>query len=248
MQLISFDSPIKCSCKKRPSVHIKSPYVADIITSNEDDALAHCPSLGLGGLITGGSQMLATHSNKGSKTDYVIQAVKDGEVWVGNVPLHANRIVKKLLGTDLLLQGVKHVIPEFKHGDSRLDFFITMQDDTDVFCEVKSVHINDGTTAVFPVGYKKPGQSTVSERANKHVTELTSVANEGFAALLVFVILRGDCNAFQPNWKQDAMFSNLLKTAQSAGVIVKIVYTDVNEAGIFLKNVETLGRLVAPLK
>ena len=113
MQLISFDSPIKCSCKKRPSVHIKSPYVADIITSNEDDALAHCPSLGLGGLITGGSQMLATHSNKGSKTDYVIQAVKDGEVWVGNVPLHANRIVKKLLGTDLLLQGVKHVIPEF---------------------------------------------------------------------------------------------------------------------------------------
>ena len=35
---------------KRPSKHIKSPYIADIIINKEEE-LAHCPALGVSGLL-----------------------------------------------------------------------------------------------------------------------------------------------------------------------------------------------------
>lgn len=38
----------------------------------------------------------------------------------------------------------------------------------------------------------------VSERAQRHVRELTALAKAGAAAALVFVVLRDDCSAWAP--------------------------------------------------
>ena len=35
----------------RPSKKIKSPYIADISIEEEENTLAHCPSLGMSGLL-----------------------------------------------------------------------------------------------------------------------------------------------------------------------------------------------------
>ena len=241
MKLINFDNAVECVCVKRPSKVIKSPYVADV-KYDDKELLAHCPSLGLGNIIKPFSTMLATKSNDKSKTDFVIQAVLEDNVWVGNVPLHANRIVKKLLeSSDELLQDIKSIQPEYKHGNSRLDFFITLNNDKQIYCEVKSVHIKQNDTAIFPVGYIKPKQNTVSERANKHLSELITLVNENKSSLLVFVVQRGDCDKFAPNIQKDPIFSNLLTSALQSGVIVKIVYTYVTLDGIYLRHVSTLS-------
>ena len=237
MRLIAFDDAIVCTCQKRPSSTIKSPYVADIFV-NDVQKLGHCPSLGLGGIIEQGSYMIATPSNEKSKTDYVIQAVKDKDILVGNVPLHANRIVKLLLQNNMLLDNVKDIKPEYTCGMSRFDFLVNT-DTEQIYCEVKSVHTKINDKAVFPVGYKKPKQETISERANKHVSELTELRKKGHSCLIVFVVQRSDCNDFAPNWEKDPIFANLLQSAVDVGVVVKVVYTDVLHDGIYLKHIDS---------
>ena len=215
--------------------------MADVIVE-ETKFLAHCPSLGLGGLIEPDVKVLMTASTTKSKTDYVIQAVYSDNIWIGNVPLHANRIVKQLLGTNLIMDDIVSVKPEVTHGESRYDFQVQTKRG-EMFCEVKSVHLNDNenkSTAIFPVGYKKPKQKTVSERANKHVTGLTEIAKNNCLAMIIFVIQRDDCTSFQPNRKGDTVFSELLDDAISSGVKVCIVYTSVIESGIYLNNIKFL--------
>lgn len=239
--LIAFENRVVLKCVKRPSAVIKSPYVADVAdVENEtsETILAHCPSLGLGGILAPGSEMIGTPSTEGSKTSYVVQAVKDGNTWVGNVPLHANRIVKHLLQTGQLISNVKTVKPEHKHGESRLDFLVTLEDGSCVYCEVKSVHIKANGIAVFPVGYKKPKQNTVSERANKHLQELTTIAKDGDKAMIVLVVQRGDCDEFAPYEERDPVFAKLFKEAIESGVLCKVVYTDVSCEGITLRKIE----------
>lgn len=242
MELISFGTPSVCHCQKRPSANIKSPYVADIVVHGEE-LLGHCPSLGLGGILVPGVEMIATPSSAASKTDYVIQAVKDGDTWVGNVPLHANRIVKQLLELNMIIDDVATVTPEHRHGESRLDFLVTQNDGTRVYCEVKSVHIKVGNDAVFPVGYKKRRQDTVSERANRHLTELGELAKSGRRAMAIFVVQRDDCDTFSPNWDGDPIFSNLLRSVMHMGVEVKVVYTSVSQAGIYLRHINELKQV-----
>ena len=238
MLLVHFEDPIECVCVKRPSVHIKSPYVADVRVQS-DNVLAHCPSLGLGGLITPGCTMLATKASAGCKTNYVIQAVKVNDTtWVGNVPLHANRIVKQLLNQGLLIDDVQRVKPEQTWGNSRIDFLVDHADGSSTYCEVKSVHIAQDNTAVFPVGYRKRNEDTVSERANKHLHELANIVKSGGNAMVCFVVQRDDCTSFSPN-HEDKQFTQALQGAQDAGVVVKVVYTRVTTEGIELLHVGT---------
>ena len=238
MELVTYTETVKGYIVKRPSKRIKSPYVADVLVDGEEK-LAHCPSLGLGGIIQPGVEVLMTKSTTKSKTDFVIQAVYSEGDMVGNVPLHANQIVKKLLKANMIEKDVTTVKSEVKHGESRYDFVITKEQE-EIYCEVKSVHIQDESdpqTAIFPVGYKKPKHQTVSDRANKHVEGLTSICKTGGSAVIVFVIQRNDCTNFQPNRKGDPVFSELLDTAVSNGVRVYTVYTKVEENGIFLRDV-----------
>ena len=237
MLLIKFEEVKYCTCVKRPSKHIKSPYVADIDLDGVE-YLAHCPSLGLGGIIKPGSEMMITKSNLNSKTDFVIQAVKEDNTWVGNVPLHANRIVKLLLETNQIIPNIEYIKPEYKYGESRLDFYVKTKDDNEIFIEVKSVHIKKGKTAIFPVGYLKPKAITVSERANKHITELTHIAEAQGNAMIIFVIQRDDCFDFKPNEDSDKVFTHLFNEAVAKGVKVKEVYTSINDSGITLKNIK----------
>ena len=217
---------------KRPSAIIKSPYVGDIIVENEEK-LGHCPSLGLGDLLNSNSELLVVkHENK--KTDYYIHAVKEHNVWVGNVPLYANKIVKQLLKENILLQNVDIIKPEYKVGDSKFDFYVKDSYNVEHIIEVKSVHIKESETnaAIFPVGYKTQKTAVISERAIKHVEHLTHIAKDGKSTMLVFVIQRNDCKIFKANAKKDPTFANALKYAKLAGVQIKAIYCDVDEHGI----------------
>ena len=85
--------------------------------------------------------------------------------------------------------------------------------------------------AIFPHGSHKAGIGVVSDRAIKHIHELTfyhgtkdSLGREIHSAVL-FIVNRADCEYFRPAHEADMLFAQVLKRAQSRGVtlIVKEV-------------------------
>ena len=81
--------------------------------------------------------------------------------------------------------------------------------------------------AIFPHGSHKAGVGVVSDRAIKHVHELTLLhnsidKNSGYkvASVVLFIINRCDCQYFRPCHEADMLFAQLLKHSASRGVQV----------------------------
>ena len=228
MELLKYDT-IEAVVKKRPSSKIKSPYVADIIIENET-YLAHTPGLHLGGQIVEGSIVYVQKSNEKSKTDYKIICVKveTPETFVCAQPLYANYIFEKAveLGQIEEFKNYKKLQREVTlEKGHRVDFKID-----DALIEVKSVVCKEDTTGIFPVGglLKKYDEThkTISPRAIKHIKNLNELEN----TYIYFIILRGDCDGFQPNYKKDPYFAEVLNNAKN--VKIRCFYVNVTDKNI----------------
>lgn len=230
MYLLNYGKTCDAECTARPSKICKSPYVADITLENTS-YLAHSPALGMDGYIANGKRVLVSKIEKptGSCVYKILAAFDENKnIYVGANPLHANRLFHEACKNNLFIDDfgeIFSIVPEYTHGDSRFDFFIN----DSIYVEVKSVLIEKNNTAIFPVGNKKKG--TISERANKHVSELTTLAKSGQSCAIVFMVLREDVDSFQTNPK-DELFSSLIKNAYMQGVQVLIYQFKVDEHGI----------------
>ena len=78
--------------------------------------------------------------------------------------------------------------------------------------------------AIFPHGSKKPDIGVVSDRAIKHVHELTCMhgttdaQGRGVKSAILFIINRSDCEAFRPCHEADMVFAQMLLRAREKGV------------------------------
>ncbi|MEW5313939.1 MAG: hypothetical protein WDW38_005469 [Sanguina aurantia] len=85
-------------------------------------------------------------------------------------------------------------------------------------------------TAIFPHGSHKPKIRVVSDRAIKHVHELTQLHEEGtrpgtplhqqVRCGILFVVNRADCGAMRPCDQADRLFAQVVKRAEEAGVLL----------------------------
>lgn len=230
--LVKYDSTVLAKCTARPSKTCKSPYVADIIfNESEDSVMAHSPALGMDGYIAPNKSVLVSKikNPKGSCLYSILAAYDEqSEIFVGANPIHANKAFHEACKQDLLHEDfgpITNIIPEYTHGDSRFDFFIN----DSVYVEVKSVLIKKDNIAYFPVGNKKKG--TISERANKHISELTKLVEDGQSCAIVFMVLREDIDDFQPN-KKDELFCEILQKAKETGVKILVYQCKINTSGI----------------
>lgn len=245
MSLITFHNTLEARCTSRPSKVCKSPYVADI-ELNGITYQAHSPALGMGGYIVPDAIVMVTKMENKSKKgvcEYSILAVKRNDVWVGANPIYANRVFQTAYKQNLLCDFYNYesdkIVAEYTHGNSRFDFFIN----NNYFVEVKSVLINDEIetqTAIFPVGNKKNG--TISERANKHLTELTELVQDTkYKCAAVFIVLRDDVETFSPNKKKDPLFASLVEKAYNNGVNILAYQFKVHMNGIdFVKKLDVV--------
>lgn len=101
-------------------------------------------------------------------------------------------------------------------------------------------------TAIFPWGksnQKGPnGEKVVSARAIKHVMDLTKIAKKElpvvadtsttYKAVVLFVVIRGDAEAFRPNHEACPSFCRYLKEAHDAGVQVLAKRVSWDEHGV----------------
>jgi DNA-binding sugar fermentation-stimulating protein len=258
----SINSIVEGFIIKRPSQYIKSPYVADVMIGGEEK-LAHCPSLGLCGMITEGSLVFMTENTGKTKTQYKVHAVlikekesisdknPTGQVIVGCDPILSNKIGKKLFDKINFFNEYTHHKQEYSYGNSRFDHYYEINGKS-VYVEIKSVptccymaiesdskerkkiyksrcyQIVENPSqynrrAVFPDGYKKTKDASVSERANKHLEELTNIVNnETSRACLCLFVMRSDCSAFQPAWQVDPRYNELFNKALDAGVEISV--------------------------
>ena len=165
--LLKLEILIEGSVVKRPSKLIKSPYVADIITSNSDSIsktiLGHTASLGCCGLADAGATVLMSPvplKKKKEKDDGKLSCKyrvylsvileRDTEIVVGIHPKLAENLVEAALNANLLsrLLNIKKYRREatiYVEGkvDSRFDFAGIDCNDIPFIMEVKNVPLAD---------------------------------------------------------------------------------------------------------
>lgn len=168
-------------------------------------------------LIPGCVVYLEKAANSERKTPYDLVAVeKDGRVI--NIDSQApNVVVKEWL---LSLGEYDKVQPEYKYGNSRIDFYMEKGDER-YLMEVKGC-----TLFVDGVGYF-PDAPT--ERGAKHLRELTEAVSQGYHAIIAFVIQGEGIDEVRPNEATDPDFAQAFYEAKAAGVEVLFLKCRVGE-------------------
>ncbi len=141
-----------------------------------------------------------------------------------------NRAVKAALiaGEVAELRAYGTVRPEVKYGaNSRIDFLLTEPGLPDAYVEVKSVTLSRTPgLAEFP--------DSVTARGARHLAELAQMARAGHRAVLIYLVQRTDCTAFQVASDIDPTYAAACADAFAAGLETLVIGTDITPQGITL--------------
>lgn len=162
-------------------------------------------------LQEGAKVYLERSRNPERKTQFdLITVEKDGRLinMDSNAP---NQAVGEWLLEGGLYSGITKVKAEAKYGQSRLDFYVEAGE-RKILIEVKGVTLEQDNIAAFP--------DAPSERAVKHLKELTRAREEGYEAYVIFVIQMQGIEGILPNRKTHPAFAETLAAAVRAGVKV----------------------------
>jgi len=205
-------------------------FFADVVLDDGAELTAHCPNPGaMLGLNTPGLPCWLSRSDDPKrKLAHTLELVEvDGGI-VGINTLHPNRLVAEALAADLIpeLSGYASHRREVKYGtNSRVDFLLESPDRSRAWLEVKNVHLRrHGSLAEFP--------DCVAARSLKHLKGLSAMVREGDRAVMLFVIQRTDCDAFEACHDLDPAYAAGLKEAAAQGVEVLAYDCDISPTAI----------------
>lgn len=169
-------------------------------------------------LLPGRTVYLEKASNPDRKTPYDLVAV-EAEIGIVNIDSQAPNVVVKEW---LLKQDYDKVIPEYKYGDSRIDFYME-KGDTKYLLEVKGCTLIKDGIGYFP--------DAPTERGVKHLRELAAATSKGYKAMVAFVIQVNGVTEVRPNVDTHPEFGVALTEAKNAGVEVLSLPCHVTEEG-----------------
>ena len=151
---------------------------------------------------------LEESDNPNRKTLYDIVAVnKKGFGWINMDSQAPNKVVKEWLeGKDY-----DYIKPEYKYGDSRIDFYMK-KGDVEYLMEVKGCTLEKNGIGYFP--------DAPTERGVKHLKELTKAQKLGYQCAVAFVVQMEGVTEVRPNIETHPEFGEALEIAQKAGVKV----------------------------
>ena len=145
----------------------------------------------------------------------------------------ANSLVYEAIETGIITElSAYHTIkPEVKYGseNSRIDFLLSADNQSDCYVEVKSVTLGfDDGCGLFP--------DAVSARGTKHLRELMEVVQKGYRAVLVFCVQHNGIQSVAPADEIDPAYGQTLREAVDRGVEVLAYGANISPAEITLKN------------
>ena len=138
-------------------------------------------------LIPGCRVYLEKAQNPERKTPYDLVAVEhDGKII--NIDSQApNKVVKEYLERQNKYDYIK---PEYKYGNSRIDFYMEKGNDK-YLMEVKGCTLFRDGKGLFP--------DAPTERGAKHLRELAQAREQGYNAIIAFVIQGEGIRTVEPN-------------------------------------------------
>jgi sugar fermentation stimulation protein A len=193
-------------------------FFADVVLDDGRAVTAHCPNPGaMLGLNTPGLVAWLSRSDAPNrKLPHTLELIEAGGGLVGINTLHPNRLTAEALAEDAIpeLTGYSSHRREVKYGEaSRVDFLLEAEGRPRCWLEVKNCHLlRGGRLAEFP--------DCVAARSLKHLRELTAMVEAGDRAVMLYVIQRTDCDAFEAAADLDPAYAAGLIAAAKAGVEV----------------------------
>ena len=145
------------------------------------------------------------------KTAYDLIAVMKGPLLINMDAQAPNRVFQEWAALGRFLPDVQSIQPEYRYGDSRLDFALNTAAGLHLV-EVKGVTLEENGIVRFP--------DAPTERGVKHIRELERAVQEGTAATLFFVVQMSGVEFFSPNDATHPAFGAALREAAAAGVQV----------------------------
>lgn len=169
----------------------------------------------------------------GRKTAGKLLMVRTGSTWVSVDTSLPGKLFHRAVaeGACPPFAGYAGVRPEYRYGDSRIDFLLTAPDRPPCLVEVKSV------TSVLPDAdglrvARFPDAPTA--RGARHLGALAGAVREGFRAAVCFIAQRDDAEAFGPWDEIDPVFGETLREVARAGVEVHAFVMHVTPEGATL--------------
>jgi sugar fermentation stimulation protein A len=173
-------------------------------------------------LIPGCRVYLEKATNPERKTPYDLVAV-DTPIGIINIDSQApNAVVKEWL----MKQDYDLVVPEYKYGNSRIDFYMEKGEDK-YLLEVKGCTLIKDGIGYFP--------DAPTERGVKHLRELTAAIDKGYKAMAAFVIQVEGVSEVRPNIETHPEFGVALTEAKNAGVEVIFLECNVKKDELTIK-------------
>lgn len=187
----------------------KNRFIAQVYINNELEIVhvkntGRCKEL----LLPGADVVLEISDNPNRKTKYDLIAVyKEGLGWV-NIDSQAPN---EVAGDWLAKQDYTLVKPEYKYGDSRVDFYME-KDGQKYLMEVKGCTLEVDGVGYFP--------DAPTERGIKHLRELMGAVEKGYQCSIAFVIQMEGIQEVRANTITHPEFGVALEEAKAAGVQV----------------------------
>ncbi|WP_432822093.1 DNA/RNA nuclease SfsA [Trichloromonas sp.] len=188
-------------------------FFADIELADGSVVTAHTPNTGsmLQCAVSGHRVLISPADNPSRKLRFTLELIEVNSHWVDTHTHRTNRVVEEGLrqGWIAELAGFG-VTPEFRYHDSRIDFLLENESER-VLVEVKNVTLCcQPKVACFP--------DAVTSRGQKHLRELLRAKEEGFRAVIFFLVQRAEAAAFTPADAIDPDYGRLLREVTAAGV------------------------------
>ena len=159
-------------------------------------------------LVPGCEVWLTAPGTLGRKTKYDLVAVRKKSGVLFNIDSQApNKVVKEWLSG----QSHTKVCPEYRYGDSRIDFYMERGDEK-YLMEVKGCTLEIDGIGYFP--------DAPTERGVKHIRELIRAKAAGYHAILAFAIQMDGITEVRANVETHPEFGEALDDARRSGVEV----------------------------
>ena len=223
-----YDNITKAKFLKRPNRFIAEVEIKGCKEIVHVKNTGRCKEL----LISGCDVWLTAPGTPNRKTKYDLVAVMKGNGTIFNIDSQApNKVVNEWLTS----QDFDVVKPEYKYGDSRIDFYMERGSEK-YLMEVKGCTLEFDGIGYFP--------DAPTERGVKHIRELIKAKKEGYNAILAFVIQMDGVSEVRANVETHPEFETALEDARKEGVEIKFLTCHVEPDSLRVKDENCFRKII----